>query len=846
MADLILDVFNQLGRLALFVIAFTYASHISSPVKNNYLKDGVKGLLFGALLYIAMIDPLKIAEGAVFDMRGGPAILSGILGGPIAALITALIGGYVRYSVIGGPIALGGAVSFALYAAASIAMGYYIRNRNIKLSIKNLALIGCLAFVSVLPAFFISVDVATGIAILKKAGLLIFTNNVASTLVVGFFVINGARLIAYSQRMEKDLKHTARLARIAAETTNGVIITDNLGRVEWVNKGFEQISGYSLDDMLGKKPGHVLQGPETDTETASRISTCLAKGEGFYDEILNYKKTGQPYWVSIDCQHYLDTDGIQKFMSIQTDITEKKAISDTLLAKQKQLELALEYLPGALVYTDADHRIILCSSRLAELYDAPKELLEVGACYEDFIKYIGKRGDFGDVKVDELIAEIIESLSHPSDKVYFDRLPNGDVYGIRRTLEPSGATVTAFTDFTTQVKMTDELAAARSLAEGASNAKSAFLAAMSHEIRTPMTAIIGFSELLLARELDTKTRDEVSHIKSSADALMVLINDILDLSKLEAGKYELDQLPFSPAEVLDTVADLFRGTDLAVKRGEIALNVVIDADAPDFASGDQLRLRQVLLNLTGNALKFTETGSVTIHYGIDADDAMLRFEVIDSGIGIESKVRSQLFEDFTQADSSINRKYQGTGLGLAICKRLVTLMGGSIGVESKLLEGSRFWFKIPYHQAVLPDPITEPVAFDDKPEESALHKPLSILVADDSLTNQMLIKAILTSIGHKTTFANNGVEAVEAIKKIDFDLILMDVRMPKLSGPDATKIIRKLPEPKGSIPIVAVTADLMKENRESYFEAGMNECVGKPINRESLAKAIETWARKDS
>jgi len=374
----------------------------------------------------------------------------------------------------------------------------------------------------------------------------------------------------------------------------------------------------------------------------------------------------------------------------------------------------------------------------------------------------------------------------------------------------------------------------------ANKTKNAFLATMSHEIRTPMTGILGFADMLLEDRLSDDSKTKVGKIKSAAEALLRILNDILDISKLDAGKFEIESIPFNPASMANEVVQMFYHTCPAEKKETLQITAKVAKGFPEAVSADPTRLRQVLMNLLGNAVKFSDRGSVTLVCAHDPAKKQLEFEVIDTGIGMDQELLDRLFQEFQQADASTSRKYHGTGLGLAICKKLVDRMGGEIRVKSTPGLGSAFWFSVPYEPASIEDlPMEEAAA---EPAETA-RQALSILVAEDNEINQMIIQNTLKKMGHKATIAESGMEALRLVsEEHDFDLILMDVRMPEMSGTEATRRIRALPGAKSRILIIALTADVMAENKASYFEAGMNDCVGKPINHVELAAAINKAA----
>jgi PAS domain S-box-containing protein len=377
--------------------------------------------------------------------------------------------------------------------------------------------------------------------------------------------------------------------------------------------------------------------------------------------------------------------------------------------------------------------------------------------------------------------------------------------------------------------------ALRRKAEEAQRAKDIFLATMSHEIRTPMTAIIGLSKLLLLEALPTAIENRVRIIHSSADNLVGLINDILDISKIEADRVELENIPTDLPALIQDVLAMFR--ERAKAKG-LVLEAVVD-EFPGAVNVDPSRLRQILINLIGNALKFTERGTINIRVWIKDQD--ICFEIKDSGIGIAKAHISRLFRDFSQADSSISRRYHGSGLGLSISRRLVELMGGKIGVESIVGRGSIFTFNVPLVVFADPPPLCDPAISGTIIDEvNGLH----ILVAEDNTINQMVLKAMLDRSKHKVTFAANGREAVDQVRKNDYDLVMMDIHMPEIDGTEAARLIRAMPSPKCTIPIIAATADALTDHMKSYLAAGMNAAIAKPIDMAELNQKISQVMRR--
>ncbi len=494
-------------------------------------------------------------------------------------------------------------------------------------------------------------------------------------------------------------KELEQLSLVANNTDNFVIIADAEGRCEWVNPAFTARTGFTFEEMLGKRPGHVLQGPNTDPGAVAEIARALRERRSVSTEILNYTKRGAPYWTMVHINPILGADGtLQRFVSVQTETTRLRAI-------QRELETA------------------------------------------------------------------------------------------------------------------------KAAAEAASHDKSLLLANVSHELRTPMTGVLGIAELLLGTDLVPQQRRYVEVMQSSGNLLLRIINDVLEFSRIEEGRIEIEAKPFDLAAAIAGVADIL--APMFREKG-LVFDMRLPPEGLPKLVGDAARFQQILYNILGNALKFTQVGSVTL--AVDCAPTATGTSnvfvwVRDTGGGIAPSKIESIFRPFEQGDKSVAQRFGGSGLGLWICKRLVERMGGEISAASVPERGSEFFFSLPLRLA-------DAAEAAERPPAGSLAAPatLDILLADDSDVNRLVIKSVLEKEGHRVVEVVDGAQALDRVQRAAFDVVLMDIQMPVMDGLTAAVKIRALGGACARIPIFALTADIVSERREAYLNGGFDKVLAKPID----------------
>lgn len=639
----------------------------------------------------------------------------------------------------------------------------------------------------------------------------------------------------------KHFNELEKLSLVASKTENAVIITDKNGFIDWVNAAFTRITGYELNEVSGKKPGSFLQGPETSKITIENISNKIKQQVSFTEELVNYTKSGEAYWVKMDISPIYDAEHeCIGFIAVESDISDRKLYEQKLIEKKISLAYAQEISKIGNWSFNITSYDVKWSDNLFKIFEIDPDTTNL---YEAYINSVHPED------LPHLQQLINEAVTQGNDYVVEHRiiLPGNDIKYIKGIAKVAknkyGVPVALFgtaQDITVEKNYELELLKAKETAELATVAKSSFLAMMSHEIRTPLNGIMGAADLASKGCMNSEQAELINVIKKSGKTLLKLINDILDFSKLEAGHVSLDE---ENTELLSCVQDVYSLLLLKANEKNNELSFSIEDRIPQFIVADGNRLKQVLINLVGNAVKFTEKGkisiSVTHEKNID-DKICIRFTVTDNGIGIPADKQANLFKEFYQVESMKSRRFEGTGLGLSISKKLVSLMEGDFTVTSEAGKGSSFSFTMLTKAGEnLVKGTTAPQQVIQKNELNHL----KILVAEDNDINVFLAQKLLNNLDIKPDLARDGLIAVEKASENKYDIILMDIHMPNMDGLEATKtILSSLPKEQQPKAIIAMTADAFRENEEACLKAGMNDFISKPLDTEKFYAMLKKWS----
>lgn len=630
-----------------------------------------------------------------------------------------------------------------------------------------------------------------------------------------------------------------RFRKLSNLTFEGIFIHQS-GIINDLNARAEELTGYSREELIGENAIAKLIMPEFHVKIRDNIQKSAAKPY----EVQAKKKDGSLVWVEIEARDVQYKSEMFRVAAIR-DVTDRRKARLQLLSSRQNLNSIIENMGEALIVAQNGYIVFgnkqmenIIGYTMSEIRSRPF----IDFIYPEDREFVYERYSRR-IAGQKIINRYDFRLVSKNNGIRWIRI-SASIFQWNSQV----ATLNMLTDITDQKKIEEDLIRARDEADKANKAKSDFLASMSHEIRTPMNAIIGMTDLAIMTPHDDEKREYLDIVKSSASHLLSIINDILDISKIESGKMELEIKNYDLPEVVHTCYRIF---EKEIEKDGIHFKLELDKNLPEMVSGDPTRLRQVIVNLLSNARKFTEEGEITLSAKkvIQPNEAdnnnsknMIEISVADTGIGISRKIQHIIFKEFNQADVSISRKYGGTGLGLSISKKIITMMNGQIDLQSTPGEGSRFYFVIPE---------TEPIEEKrnnktrKKIPRIVRSKKLHVLIAEDNEVNSLLASKILTNAGHWVQIAKNGIETIDLLRQSEkenemFDLILMDIEMPKMDGIEATRRIRKGEAGKAvsTIPIIAMSAHAVTSVQADAMQAGMNGYITKPVDITKLQISI--------
>lgn len=625
------------------------------------------------------------------------------------------------------------------------------------------------------------------------------------------------------------------LSFASEKSPSGVVIRDRDGKIIWMNESLENTLGYTLEELKGKTFGNFLIGANTDLSVFEKAKQAYDESQPYEVEIQIYKKDGSPYWVHLANSPYFNKEGqLERQITVCVDINERKKNEEQLTL----LSLVASNTVSGVVINDAEGNVEWVNPAFEEI--TGYGIMDVyGNHLGDVLK-----GELTDYAIIEQSREQSKNKqSFEVDLLVYRK--NGEQLWITVInsviLDDAGKVkkyIEVIIDITSKKKAERELIIAKEEALQLNKAKDMFISVMSHEIRTPLNAVIGMSHILSEDNPSESQKENLGILKFSAENLMTLINDVLDFTKIETGNIELEKVSVDLREMVQGITSSMK---YKVAEKKIYLQHTIDDAVPNYILGDRTRLVQILLNLTGNAVKFTDTGGVKIELKVikeSTQEVRIRFAVTDTGIGIPANKTNTIFESFKQASADTTRKYGGTGLGLAIAKSLIELHESRINVDSVFGQGSTFWFTITFKK------VDSTAVNSNNSAEIGLK--MNVLVVDDNQINRLLINKVLKKWGIDADFAENGLEAIQkTVANHNYDVILMDIHMPEMGGLEATQLLRgKDDEYCRKVPIIALTASMLSNQLNEIEEVGMNDFILKPFDPKNLYDKLSRYQKQ--
>ena len=850
------EIFQALLLNAALLLAMTQVLAVSGRGyrgDKRLVLQGVAGVLIGVIGIGVMTFALVYKPGLVFDVRSVLLSMSGLFFGFVPTTIAMLMTGIFR-AYEGGVGTVAGIAVIITSGLIGIAWRRSARDRLTTIDWRELYVLGLVVHLLMLGVLYLSLPGDLGAQTLGNIGVPVLLIYPLATVALGLL----ARLRLQQEAATSALRVSEARYRSLFENRHSVmlLVDPESGEIVDANPAAEAYYGWTREQLTGMNISDI------NSMSAAEVAAEMARAQVQNNNVFHFQhRLADGSLRDVEVSSGPIQFGEREFLySIVRDVTDRKRAEAQLREVRDKLEFAMRSsaiahweidLQDETITRSIDHDQIFGYGGNQPVWTVEKFMSHVipqdrPAAQERFSRAVRERTDFTHecriLRVDGATRWLWVAGKHLGGAPGQPPRMAGVVQDITERREHEEELARHRNHLEDLVEQrTAELAAARHQAESANRAKTTFLANMSHEIRTPLNAIVGFTYLLRSREMEPGERAKLDKIDEAGRHLLAIINDVLDLSKIEAGRMELESEPFNLVAVLDNVASIIR-QDASDK----GLAVDIDYDhVPMWLEGDATRLRQALLNYAANAVKFTVSGLIHLRARLlerDGEQLTVMFEVEDTGVGIPEAKVSQLFRSFEQGDSSISRRYGGTGLGLAITRYLALLMGGDVGVESVEGQGSRFWFTARLKDGT-PGRARMPAALPPAEAAAVLrrrHPGARVLVVDDNGINREITAQLLTAVGLVVDTAEDGQQAIERVAGGAYAAVLMDVQMPHMDGLEATRRLRAMPGVQ-QMPILALTANAFAEDRKACHEAGMDDVVTKPVKPDVLYEKMLEW-----